>query len=39
MKIEIQRVNNASVTVQGKIIATIKKGLLVLVGIEYVSYK
>ncbi|MCK8522262.1 D-aminoacyl-tRNA deacylase [Aquimarina sp. D1M17] len=34
MKAVIQRVSEASVTVDGKIISTIKKGILVLVGIE-----
>lgn len=34
MKIVIQRVSQASVTVEGNIIANIQKGLLVLVGIE-----
>ena len=34
MKIVIQRVSQASVTVEGKKIADIQKGLLVLVGIE-----
>jgi D-aminoacyl-tRNA deacylase len=34
MKAVIQRVSNASVTVQGNTVATINKGLLVLVGIE-----
>lgn len=34
MKVVIQRVQNASVTVDQKIVASIKEGLLVLVGIE-----
>lgn len=34
MKIVLQRVSEASVTVDSKIIADIKKGLLILVGIE-----
>ncbi len=34
MKIVLQRVSEASVTVDSKIVADIKKGLLVLVGIE-----
>jgi D-tyrosyl-tRNA(Tyr) deacylase len=34
MKIVLQRVSQASVTVDSKIVADIKKGLLVLVGIE-----
>ena len=34
MKTVIQRVSHASVTVNGKIVAEIQKGLLVLVGIE-----
>ena len=34
MKAVIQRVSSASVTVQGNTVAAIKKGLLVLVGIE-----
>ena len=34
MKVVIQRVSEASVTVGGKIVADIQKGLLVLVGIE-----
>lgn len=34
MKIVIQRVSSASVTVDAKIVANIQKGLLVLVGIE-----
>lgn len=34
MRVVVQKVKNASVTVDGKIIASIKKGLLVLVGIE-----
>lgn len=34
MKAVIQRVNNASVTVENKIKSAINKGLLVLVGIE-----
>jgi D-tyrosyl-tRNA(Tyr) deacylase len=34
MKVVIQRVNRASVEVDGKIISSIKKGLMVLVGIE-----
>ncbi|MFC6877772.1 D-aminoacyl-tRNA deacylase [Flavobacterium myungsuense] len=34
MKTVIQRVSSASVTVNGKIVAEIQKGLLVLVGIE-----
>ncbi|MEO7977820.1 D-aminoacyl-tRNA deacylase [Flavobacterium sp.] len=34
MKVVLQRVSQASVTVDSKIIANIKKGLLVLVGIE-----
>lgn len=34
MKIVIQRVSQASVTIDSKIVAEIKKGLLVLVGIE-----
>jgi len=34
MRIVIQKVKEASVTIEGKIISSIKKGLLVLVGIE-----
>lgn len=34
MKVVIQRVSHASVTVDEKIVAEIKKGLLVLVGVE-----
>jgi D-tyrosyl-tRNA(Tyr) deacylase len=34
MRIVVQRVSNASVTIDNKIVAEIKKGLLVLVGIE-----
>ncbi|GAB4460648.1 MAG: D-aminoacyl-tRNA deacylase [Bacteroidales bacterium] len=34
MRILIQRVNNASVTIENKVHAEIKKGLLVFVGIE-----
>lgn len=34
MRVVIQRVANASVTVESKIVAEIQKGLLVLVGIE-----
>lgn len=34
MKVVIQRVSNASVTIDNKIVADIQKGLLVLVGIE-----
>lgn len=34
MKVVIQRVSHASVTIAGKIVADIQKGLLVLVGIE-----
>lgn len=34
MRVVIQRVTNASVTVESKIVAEIQKGLLVLVGIE-----
>ena len=34
MKVVIQRVSSASVTIDSKIVATIQKGLLVLVGIE-----
>ena len=34
MKVVIQRVTSASVTIDSKIVADIKKGLLVLVGIE-----
>ncbi|MGQ7945482.1 D-aminoacyl-tRNA deacylase [Flavobacterium sp. WC2509] len=34
MKVVIQRVSQASVTVENKIVADIQKGLLVLVGIE-----
>lgn len=34
MKVVIQRVSEASVTVEGKKVAAIQKGLLVLVGIE-----
>ena len=34
MKAVIQRVSHSSVTIDGKIVATIQKGLLVLVGIE-----
>ena len=35
MKAVIQRVNSASVTINGKIKSSIEKGLLVLLGIEY----
>lgn len=34
MKVVIQRVSQASVTIDGEVVATIKTGLLVLVGIE-----
>ena len=34
MKVVIQRVSQASVTIDSKIVANIQKGLLVLVGIE-----
>lgn len=34
MKVVIQRVNEASVTVNGELISSIKKGFLVLVGIQ-----
>ena len=34
MKAVIQRVSNASVTIENKIVAEIKKGLLILIGIE-----
>ena len=34
MRVIIQRVSEASVTVEGKIVSEIRKGLLVLVGIE-----
>ena len=34
MKVVIQRVSSASVSINGKIVAEIQKGLLVLVGIE-----
>ena len=34
MKVVIQRVSNASVTIDNKIVADIQKGLLVLVGFE-----
>lgn len=34
MRVAIQKVKQASVTVEGKTIAAIKKGLLILVGIE-----
>ncbi len=34
MRVVIQRVSEASVTIEGKIISSIKKGLLILVGIE-----
>ena len=34
MKVVIQRVSHASVTIDNKIVADIQKGLLVLVGIE-----
>ena len=34
MKIVVQRVSEASVTIEGEIVSQIKKGLLVLVGIE-----
>ena len=33
MKVVIQRVSHASVTIEGNIVASIKKGLLVLLGI------
>jgi D-tyrosyl-tRNA(Tyr) deacylase len=39
MKIVIQRVSSASVTIDSKIVANIQKGLLVLVGIEYADTK
>jgi D-tyrosyl-tRNA(Tyr) deacylase len=35
LKTVIQRVSSASVTIDGKIVADIQKGLLVLIGIEY----
>lgn len=34
MKVVLQRVSNASVTIDSKIVAEIQKGLLILVGIE-----
>jgi D-tyrosyl-tRNA(Tyr) deacylase len=34
MKIVLQRVSSASVTIENKIVADIQKGLLILVGIE-----
>jgi len=34
MRVVIQRVSNASVTIEGKIKSAIKRGLLILVGIE-----
>ena len=34
MKAVIQRVTQASVTIEGEIVANIQKGLLVLIGIE-----
>jgi len=34
MKVVIQRVSHASVTIEEKLVATIQKGLLVLVGVE-----
>ena len=34
MKVVIQRVSQASVTIEEKLVATIQKGLLVLVGVE-----
>jgi D-tyrosyl-tRNA(Tyr) deacylase len=34
LKIVIQRVSSASVTIENKTVADIKKGLLILVGIE-----
>jgi D-tyrosyl-tRNA(Tyr) deacylase len=34
MRVVLQRVSSASVTIENKIVATIQKGLLVLVGIE-----
>lgn len=34
MKIVVQRVSEASVAIEGKIVSQIKKGLLILVGIE-----
>ena len=34
MKVVLQRVSQASVTVDSKVVADIQKGLLVLVGIE-----
>lgn len=39
MRVVIQRVKNASVTVEGQIIGSIFKGLLVLVGIENTDTK
>ncbi|MEE9362980.1 MAG: D-aminoacyl-tRNA deacylase [Cellulophaga sp.] len=39
MKVVIQRVSKASVTVEGKVISEIEKGLLVLVGIENADSK
>uniref|UniRef100_UPI00404A2967 D-aminoacyl-tRNA deacylase n=1 Tax=Flavobacterium sp. TaxID=239 RepID=UPI00404A2967 len=39
MKVVIQRVLESSVTIENKIVAQIKKGLLVLVGIEEVDAK
>ena len=39
MKIVIQRVSSASVTIDSKIVADIQKGLLVLVGIEDADLK
>lgn len=34
MRVVIQRVSEASVTIENKVVASIEKGLLVLVGIE-----
>ena len=39
MKVVIQRVSSASVTVEGKVISKIEKGILVLVGIENADTK
>jgi D-tyrosyl-tRNA(Tyr) deacylase len=38
MRLVIQRVSSASVTVNDKVIASIQKGMLILVGFEAADY-